>query len=80
VKRLIKEAEASNDITSLRIDQKDKNHGMTPLRRAAMNGRAGCVRHPLRAGADVKVLVNDKKDRPTLMLAYENWAIFHKAS
>lgn len=73
VEKLIKTAEANNDLDSLALNEQDTSKGMTPLHRAAWLGKAGCVRLLLAANADITL--RDKKDKTALGLAYEQWAL-----
>jgi ankyrin repeat protein len=73
VDKLIKSAQAENDLSSLSINEPDTTKGMTALHRAAWFGKAGCVRLLIDANADVNI--RDKNDKTALVLAYEQWAL-----
>jgi len=73
IEKMIKAAQAENDMASLAINEADTRKGMTPLHRAAWFGKAHCVRLLLDAGADVAC--RDHNGKTALVLAYEQWTL-----
>lgn len=73
VRKLIETARQTDDTESLHINEQDNRKGMTPLHRAAMFGKVGCVQLLLDADADIAV--RDNNDKTAMMLAYEHWTL-----
>jgi ankyrin repeat protein len=73
VDKMIKVAQAQDDMANLAINQADERKGMTALHRAAWFGHANCVKLLLTAGADVSC--RDLKKKTALILAYEQWTL-----
>lgn len=73
VDKLIKTAQAANDLEGLAINEADTRKGMTALHRAAWLGKKESVRLLLDAGADASL--RDHNDKTALVLAYEQWAM-----
>lgn len=70
---MIKAAEARGDFAGLALDEGDIRKGLTPLHRAAWNGKTGCVRHLLAANANTSI--KDNNGKTPLVLTYERWAL-----
>ncbi|KAK3384093.1 hypothetical protein B0T24DRAFT_607287 [Lasiosphaeria ovina] len=71
VSRLVGIAAEQNDPAGLAINLRDSKKGMAAIHRAALRGRADCVRLLLTSEPKPNLGLRDKLFRTPLVLAYE---------